>query len=155
MAEPGSLPARGYSWPPFGAANDAAVTHGAYSERKVHPIAAELAAGVVVLFPDVADQRHAFAVRAWARAEARVALLEDWLVGRDLVDGDGEPLGAVTLLLRAEKVAADLRARLGLDPKSHAELARSRAEAHRSIEDLDAVRAAGRQAIEAKEADGG
>jgi hypothetical protein len=43
-----------------------------------------------------------------------------------------------------------LRERLGLDPKSEAELARGQAEAARSVVDLDALRERGRAALKAR-----
>lgn len=135
--------------PPFEPGNDLAVTHGVYSSKRVEPVALELVAGAVALHPDLAAPRYVFAVRAWARAEARVALLEDWLIDHALVDGEGEPLGVLKLMARLERLAADLRARLGLDPRSHAELDRQRTEANLSAVDLDAVRAAGREVIDA------
>jgi len=43
VAKPG---ARNYSWPPFEAGNAAAVQHGAYSPRRVDPLAADILASV-------------------------------------------------------------------------------------------------------------
>lgn len=147
-------PARGYRWADATPGNDLALKHGAYSERRVEPIAVELAAGITTVRPDLAEPRFVFAVRAWARAEARVANVEDWLVDRGLLGDDGDPRPATELLLKLERQAADLRARLGLDPRSDAQLSRERTDATRSAVDLDAVRQAGRQAIEARESDG-
>lgn len=147
--------ARGYSWPAFKEGNEAALKAGAFSARKIDPIAAELAAGIVLLRPDLDDQQFFFAVHAWARAEARCILFADWLVDRAMADDDGEPLAALTAVARFEKQAADLRARLGLDPRARAELDRHRVEAARSAVDLDAVRTAGRNAIEARASEHG
>ncbi len=147
--------ARGYSWAPFAPGHELSMKSGAYSARKVDPIAVELSVGIVELRPDLAAPEFMFAVHAWARAEARCILLADWLVDRVMVADDGEPLPMLISVARFEKQAADLRARLGLDPRAKAELDRQRVEATRSAVDLDAVRAAGRTAIDARASEQG
>lgn len=133
---PSSTPARGYSWPPFEKDNTAAVRHGAWSARKISPIAEELA--VDLLEVAAADPglvhltRPIFrpAIRAWARVEARIELLSTWLDARtagadpgDLTaDGDIRP--AADLLARLEGQALKHRAQLGIDPTSLARLQR-------------------------------
>ena len=65
------------------------VTHGVYSDRRVNPIARELAEGLIVERPDLED--HPAAVWSWARIESRCLLLEAWLDEHDFIDGDGKP----------------------------------------------------------------
>lgn len=117
--------------PPFQPGNDLAVTHGAWSPRKVEPLARELV-DAVLGDPDV---RHAhlpvyrFALWSWARAEAQVQLLSEYLAKRGEEAGDGvgdleqeRVRSAYLLLHRAESRANTLRTRLGLDPLSRARL---------------------------------
>lgn len=137
-------PARGYSWEPAKPGNTLALKHGAHSARVYEPIARELVAAVLDERPDLAPYRHA--VEAWADAEARAALLREHIAKPEvgMLDGDGEPRdGLLKWLTRFEKLAAGHRARLGLDPRSHAELLRQRVEAQRSAVDLDALRERG------------
>lgn len=154
MSEPASgVPARGYTWEPFRPGHTLSMRHGAFSNRKVDPVAAELVDGLLADRPDLAE--HPEAVHAWGRAEARCMLVDEWLADHSLVDADGKPAGIAVLIPRFEKLAADLRARLGLDPRSQAELTRQRMDATRSAVDLDAVRERGREARAARETSGG
>jgi hypothetical protein len=141
-------PARHYSWPPFEAGNEAATKHGVWSARRTDPLAAELVAGLVADRPDLSEYPEA--VLAWARAEARCLLLADWLLDHGLMDGDGTPRGALRYVAQFERLASDLRDRLGLDPRSDAALRRERADAVRSAVDLEGIRARGRAALEAR-----
>jgi hypothetical protein len=138
--------ARGYSWPAFGLQNAAAVRHGAWSTRRVDPVAAEVIAGVLERRPDLAE--HPEALHAWARAEARCLLFADYLCDRDICSDEA------TRVLRHvgtfERLANELRGRLGLDPSSEARLVTARADAARQVVDLDGIRARGRRAIEAR-----
>jgi hypothetical protein len=52
-------------------------------------------------------------------------------------------------LVQFERLALDLRAKLGLDPRSEAELRKTRAEVARGAYDLDALREKGREVREA------
>ena len=139
----GNAPARGYTWPPFEPGNTAAVRHGAWSSRKVDPLAAELVAGLLADRPDLAAYPET--VMAWARAEARVVILAEHQAEHGLIDDKGEVRGG-RYVAQFERLAADLRARLGLDPRSEAELTRERADATRSAVDLDSIRERGRAA---------
>jgi len=87
-------------------------------------------------------------VWAWARAEARCLLLEEWLEENPLVGEDGELAPVGRYVGQFERLAADLRARLGLDPKSEAELASSRAQATLVSFDIEELRARGREVLE-------
>lgn len=124
------LPARGYSWAPFEQGNTAALQHGAYSPRRVDPLAAELVTEVVVraLEPGsatayLAEPSFRPALWAWARCEVRVQLVTEWLMdrGSDVTD-DGEVVPAAEYLRRWEAQALKHRERLGLDPLARAKL---------------------------------
>jgi hypothetical protein len=139
-------PARGYSWPPFERGNTASMRHGALSERKVDPIAAQLAAELLRDRPDL--ERFPEAVAAWSRVESRCLLLESWFAERGLLDADGKATASEKLLSSSERLAMSLRERLGLDPRSEAELANAQADAARNVVDLDALRRRGREALQ-------
>lgn len=123
--------------PPFAPGNELSVTHGAYSPRRVDPLARELVARVLasesVAF--LREPAYAPALWAWARAEAQAQLLTEYLARRgegsegvgDL-DDDRTKL-AYLLLHRAEGRAERARARLGLDPLSRAKLGKDIAQA--------------------------
>lgn len=119
--------------PPFQPGHELSMRHGAYSPRRVDPLATDLVQHVL----DVAEVEgmsfltqasYRLALWAWARAEAKVQLLEEYLedhaaAGRSL-DEDGDVMAAALLLERVERRAITLRARLGLDPISRARLGR-------------------------------
>lgn len=119
--EPGNVPAN--------------ATHGAYSPRKFDPLARELVDGVLANPATGYLQAPHWrpALWAWARAEAQVQLLTEWLAtqGEKTRDGVGD-LGservrsAYLLLHRAEARATTGRTRLGLDPLSAARLGRDK-----------------------------
>lgn len=76
-------PARGYSWPPFTAGNEAAVRHGAYSESRLAPVAAaierEWRAAHRVNDEDPAEVEF---LTRWVRARASEELFWHWMVER-------------------------------------------------------------------------
>lgn len=117
------LDRRGYSWPPFEPGHTLSLRHGAYSPRRVEPLAAEIVEAFRGHQPDWVAAVDDWAVWAWARTEARIQLLEEWLAahGGDLA-ATGEVRGAAAFLLRCEIRAERQRARLGLDPLSRARL---------------------------------
>ncbi|MCZ7529734.1 MAG: hypothetical protein M5U31_04965 [Acidimicrobiia bacterium] len=120
-----------------------ALRHGAFSKRMVEPVAVELVQG---LLDDRADlAAYPEVVHAWARAEAKVLLLDDWLTTQGLHDEAGEPRAALNYLAKFMTMADRLRQRLGLDPRSEAELARERGEATRVTADLESLLERGRQ----------
>ena len=131
--------------PAFTNGNLARLSHGAYSHRRVNPIARELAERLIVERPDL--EEHPAAVWSWARAESRCLLLEAWLDEHEFIDEDGKMSAAAQLTTRFEKLALSLRTRLGLDPQSQAQLQNSRAEAAKITYDLEALRERGREAI--------
>jgi hypothetical protein len=143
-------PARGYSWPPFERGNTASMRHGAFSDRKVDPLVRELVAGLLEDRPELG--RYPETVMAWGRAEARCLLLHDWVVEHCLVTADGTTPAPLRYVAQFERLALELRARLGLDPRSEAELVRDQAEATRSAVDLEGLRERGRAVLEARDA---
>ncbi len=144
--------ARGYSWSPATKGNLLALRHGASSPRKVSARAAELVAGLLVDRPDLADYPEA--VAAWSRAEARCALLDEWITDHGLLTEDGSPTtGALKYVSSWETQAAVARARLGLDPRAEAELARERVDARRSVIDLEAIAERGRAVVAVRRAE--
>jgi hypothetical protein len=119
-------PGRGYSWPPFEKGNQLPVTHGAYAPRKVDPLAQSIIEEALVA--EVAylkDPSYAPAVWAWARAEASVQLLSEYIAEHGPLDGRGRPRAALDALRRFEGLAAQHRERLGLDPFSRVKLGRT------------------------------
>jgi len=120
-----NAPARRYSWPPFQPGNEVGLRHGIYSPRKVDPLAAELVEMAVAQATYLAEPSYALAIWAWARAEARVQLLEEYLADRGGVLNDkGEPVPATVLLDQCERRAGKLRNELGLTPLARARLGR-------------------------------
>lgn len=134
----------------FTAGHELSTHHGAYSERRVAPLAAEVeqVARADPSWPAyLDDSSYIPAVRAWASSEAVCVLLRRYLDGMDFIDaladttteestetrGRGKTTrvatsrrvkAALELLDKAESRAASHRARLGLDPLSRARLGR-------------------------------
>lgn len=111
--------------PPFAKGNLIAMQHGAWSPAKVDPRAEDLVQRILgdesLVFLQAPSYRPA--LYAWARAEARVQLLDEYL-GTDAV-GDLESdrvKTAWTLLDKFSARAESARHRLGLDPVSRARL---------------------------------
>jgi hypothetical protein len=136
---------RGYQWPPFEKGNLEQLRHGATVPRIVDPVAEELAEGLLERRPDLAGYPEALA--AWSRAEARCLLLAAWHAEHGLLDAKGRTTTSDRFLISSERLAAQLRERLGLDPKSEADVANAQVDAARSVVDLDALRARGREAL--------
>jgi hypothetical protein len=129
--------------PPFQPGNDLGrklepgheltLKHGAYSPRKMEPLAEEIAGHIIAAAPHLEDPRWRLAVLALARDEARIQLVVEWLMtlAPDGVGDLADPgiLAAHGLLHRLESRAALQRGRLGLDPLSAARLGRDKAAA--------------------------
>lgn len=122
--------------PPFELGNELSLKHGSYSPRRVDPLTESILFSVLAEaeVPGASTSYLAEAsfrpqLWAWARTEARVQLVSEWLMdhGGDLVDTEGEA-GAVRSaakhLNRLEAHAQKLRAELGLTPLSRARLGR-------------------------------
>lgn len=140
--------------PPFGPDNASAMVTGYTSERKVGPLADRIARELLedpATPPHVREPLFAASVQAWARAEAAVRLIWEWLAERDLMtaltelttsneieDREGSSVrrkattrhvGSVLEALRKyETLAMNLRSKLGLDPAAAARVGRDLAE---------------------------
>lgn len=150
MSGPGKGDKRGYSWPPFEDGHTRSTLHGARSERRVGPLADEIR-DQLLAGEGTPEHLHrpefASAVAAWARSEAVVRLLWDWLAEQDVEAALTDTTRSaeveettknitrrrsmsrrVTSVLdqlhRAEVRAAGMRRALGLDPLSAGRLAR-------------------------------
>jgi hypothetical protein len=137
-------PARGYAWEPFERGNAAAETHGGYSERRVAPLAARARSELLSAAPWVASPAFEAAVAAWSRVEGQTRLVAAYVAEKGPLDQGGKPRPAVDLLVRLERLAADLRGRLGLDPSSRARIERDLAAGVRDL-DLSDTLAEGRR----------
>jgi hypothetical protein len=102
---------RGYRWPQFTKDNEMAVRHGATVDRIVDPVAEQFVEGLLERRPDLV--KFPEALHAWGRAEARCLLLESWFVEHGLLDANGKPTASESLLSSSERLAMQLRERLG------------------------------------------
>jgi hypothetical protein len=137
--------------PPFTASNEAALRHGARTERRVAPLAAEIERALLA-DPDMPAHLHRpefkAAVSAWARAEAVVQCIWNALAEQDFTEAMADitkgaeteetvqkgtisrrsvqkrTVSSLEQLRRYEAHAATLRSRLGLDPVGAAKLAK-------------------------------
>lgn len=84
------VPARHYSWEPFAPGHTKSLQHGAYSERRVAPVAQEIL-DEARRSPDwpgyLNDESYAAALVNWARSEAMTQLLFDYLAEMGIVAG--------------------------------------------------------------------
>ncbi|MCW2496588.1 hypothetical protein [Jatrophihabitans sp.] len=114
--------------PPFQPGHELSTKHGAYSPRKVNPLAKDLIDMVLVDPDPTVEYLRAAVFRpalwAWARAEAQVQLLAEYL-GDTVGDLEAESvLSAYLLLHRAEGRAHTQRQALGMTPMARARLGR-------------------------------
>jgi hypothetical protein len=145
--------------PPFEPGHELSLRHGAFSDRKVEPRAAEFVEAVLRLAEAdgspvgyLADPTYRPALTAWARSEAQQDLLEEFLSELGPIAPDGKVRPAAELLERVARRAERMRARLGLDPLSRASLAKDLAVA-RSGHDLDRLKALGQALLDAADGD--
>lgn len=138
--------------PPFQPGHTQSLVHGARSERRVGPLAAQIAAALLADDETPAHVRSplfASAVHAWARAEAVTALLWRYLEEQDDIvaamtetstgveteettskgnvkrrTASRRVASVLSELHRAETRALSARSRLGLDPASASRIAR-------------------------------
>jgi len=141
--------------PPFRPGHEHSLVHGAYSERRVGPLAEQFAAELLASADTPAHIQSplfAAAVHAWARAEAVVTLLWRYLEEQDDIaaamtetstgieseeaadkgnikrrSAAKRVASVLSELHRAESRALSARARLGLDPASASRIARDMA----------------------------
>lgn len=162
--------------PPFNGppGNTLALQHGAYSPRVIDPLTAEIRASVLEdpATDYLAAARFAPAVWAWARAEAQVQVLTEYLAkAAEAAENGVGDLGqervrsAYLLLHRAEARALSGRRQLGLDPLAAARLGRDKAaanvdtarlmaELHRQEQERLAAEQAARLSAESERVDG-
>ena len=120
--------------PPFMPGNQVSVgnrgplLHGAYSLRRVEPLAAALVKEMLAE-PDL-DYLHAPKFRGalwdWARAEARSRLVNEWAAGLSMEEATAEPDGRTAPLELARQLtvrAANMGDRIGLSPAAAANMA--------------------------------
>lgn len=118
--------------PPFAPGNEMAVKHGAFSPRRVDPLAADLiermladagAPGSTTGY--LLEASFQPALWSWARAEARCQLVSEWLWdnGGD-IEPNGEVRKAAEYLRRWEAQALKHREQLGLSPLARARMGR-------------------------------
>lgn len=148
---PSGLPARGTTRPPFPLGNTMHASHGATMVRVYEPLAEQLVAGLLDRRPDLAGFPEE--VAAWARAEARVQLLDRYAAENGLLASGGDPKPFTKLLTSFEASAARARAALGLTPFTETQLAKERAGASMMSFDLGALALAGQQALADRHAD--
>jgi hypothetical protein len=146
--EGSGLPARGYKWRDAWPDNELATKHGARSPRHVDPLSAALVEQLMSEQSTPAylrdDPSYTPAIWAWARAEAKVMLLDAWLSEKPIEEQLKPPRNGtqapLEVLRKWEMTAANHRARLGLDPTARARLQRdlvtSTAIAHGSLSTL-------------------
>ena len=139
----------------FGAGHELSVKHGAgdiqhpdrHIPRKVLVLAQQFADAFLDGYcpPQLEMPQFLPAVEAWARAEARVRLLNDWVEGMSIEEMTSPPerKGSATpavkvpveLLMQAENQAAKRRKDLGLDPASWASIQKDLGIAGRAADD--------------------
>lgn len=130
--------------------NAAALTAGHRSPRVYGAVAAELAAELLAVRPDLDD--YPAAVARWAEHEARALLLRRHLAEVGELDEDGQPRDSLLRWLSTfENNAEKAAALLGLDPRSHVALIRERASAGLVSMSLESIAAAGRDALRARQ----
>lgn len=141
-------PARGYSWAPFQPGHFKSKKHGAYSDRVITPLAAEIANVVCEARADLQAPEMQPAVLAYARSEAQLELLTAYVDEHGAVTDAGELTSAEKHRLRLDTQTANHRSRLGLDPLSKAKLGKDIAATQVDLAQIFA-------AIKAQEAEGG
>jgi hypothetical protein len=145
-------PPRGYSWPPFEEGNSAALTHGAFSPRKVNPLAEQIAGVLLTQGPSfLRSPEYGLAVWGLARTEARIQTVSEWLDEHGELDDEGLPRPAGSLLLKLERLAAEHRSRLGLDPSSRVRIERDLASVGRDLNLAAAIQEGQRIRAEAEQ----
>lgn len=118
--DPDYRPARGAGG--AGAGNKVARRHGARSEREVGPRAEVILAAALAEVDYLADRSFRPALERWARSEARLSLLDEYLEEHGQLDEEGNPRPALEMLRKFESIASNERSRLGLDPLSRMRL---------------------------------
>jgi hypothetical protein len=134
--------------PDFENGNTAAEKHGAHSVRRFRPLADQLKAEVIAEAPWLSRPAFKWAVEAWAVAEAKARIVDDWLNDHDIMEPEAAPANALSDRLHAR--AGALRPRLGLDAEALSKLLATFAGVPGAEDALDALKAEGRRLIEAR-----
>jgi hypothetical protein len=128
MTEPSWTPEFPGQRPPFEPGNEAALRHGARSERRLLPRAAAIleALRAEPAVPEYlrTDPTFGPALSAGARAEAAAQLVAEYLSDVDVDTLVGDQAKTLELLRRLEAAALTHRRQLGLDPSSRGRLSR-------------------------------
>jgi hypothetical protein len=152
------IPARGYSWQSAKKGSALALKHGAMSPRLRDPLAKQLVGQLMAEANEpgskvsyLAEPSYRAAVGRWADAEAVVQLLQNYIVEQGALKEDGDTRPALDALRNWSTLAANLRARLGLDPLSRARLGKDITGSALDLARLWAAESAqeGRKALEA------
>jgi hypothetical protein len=143
------------SWPPFEPGNDAALTHGTYSQAAVAVRAEQVRDELLTFAPYLNEDRFYPAIHRYLTACAREQLAHDALMTRGM-----EAKGSTRLLevaTAAARLAAKLGSDLGLDPIGHAKIRAlsAGADASGAAADLASLSAAGKAARLAAGENGG
>lgn len=117
------VPARGYSWEPFGEGNTAALVHGGSSERAIASRARVVHEELLTVAPYLAEAKFVPSVDRYLKAAAREALLHEHIVRLSEEKGPGAvPSRVWENATAAARLAAKLGSDLGLDPLGHARI---------------------------------
>lgn len=133
-------PARGYTWAPFEAGNDAARTHGARA-ADVPEVAAPRAAQLQEIAPWLGVPAFTGAATDVAIAEVMVSRLLDAIDRDGVTDSDGNVRGVVGQLDRYLGRLSRLRAEAGLTPLGLGQLLERLAKVEGSTAAQDALAA--------------
>lgn len=141
-----SLPARGYSWPPFTEGHTLSLVHGASSPRAVAAKAVEVHEALIDHTPYLAEPVFAPQVSRYLEATAREQLLHAYIM--QVCDDKGPqavPSRVWEQATAATRLASKLADQLGLSPRGHAELKQLAAGADAGMEALERLKADGRE----------
>jgi hypothetical protein len=155
------VPSNPRQHPDFEAGNTLAMKHGAQSPRRVDPLAQQIMAEAMAdpALEFLQQPRFSAGLLAWARAEARVQLIDEWVSTMSMEQAAQSGQGRTSpleLLRKWETTAAGHRARLGLDPVSAARLGKDIAQGRQAdaATALTKMREAHERAIRGEEATG-
>jgi len=144
--------ARSYKWPSATQGNRIAEKHGAHSQRRFRPLADQLVAEKVEECPWLRRPAFREALFAWAVAEAKARLVDDYLDEAGQLDDKCHPRPAAIYADRMHARADRLRQRLGLDVVAFGGLLATFAGLPGGEDALEALNAEGRRLVEARDA---
>jgi hypothetical protein len=108
-------PARGYSWPPFEPGNEAALVHGATSERHIRPLARNQKRRVLrqmgLRVSDLNPVGRAL-LEHYVRLTAKVVLIDRYLDEVGVVDEHGQPQPSLKVYVQLHRAALNALGRL-------------------------------------------